>query len=667
MGITDRELMNGNGMAGSKMCRAWAAIAVLAFTPLLEAADMAFRLAHVFQDQMVLQRGVPVPIWGWAEPGTDVTVTVAGQRHETVTGEDGYWRVDLKPLTVSSEGLTLTASAGDQHLEFDDILVGEVWLCAGQSNMDWLLSKVLQHYPQLAKRLGTTDLPRMRFIRYRQYASTEPLKDMEPGVHGSAAWKPVTAETARVSMALPFFFGRELHQELDVPVGLIQVAEGGTSQTAWSPRAVIDQVVAETGSELTYEYLIEKAEKMLEKYNAPVTNWEEYVEVDRAWRAGAEGRRRVALAKWFPCVLFNAQIHPLAPFAFRGIIWHQGEGGPNQEHEQRMVALVNNWRELFERDFLFVWGGLSRHTDFPPPTTPITSLSYRARRNFQFLRAQKMFGYGGKSAFCDFYDLGNFNTHFGQKDKAGDRFARAALARAHGKDVMFTGPQLIESGLSPGEIRLTFAHAGGGLMYRPSFDGITGFILKNGDTSTWIEPANVGHDTLTFTDKGITAESELYYGFHYNPHETLFNKAGFPASLFQVPEAPEPRVSGGYPSRWHGPQHVGLVEFVKEPPKNVKMSVTHARRHVYIFGIEQRLYDKKRLSDAYRMQLYVPSEWDDIRVEHKGKPIEVSETKTHSGGQRTIDLDAVINAGAYLVYDPSHKTEAMAEAELSRF
>ena len=186
---------------------------------------------------------------------------------------------------------------------------------------------------------------------------------------------------------------------------------------------------------------------------------------------------------------------------------------------------------------------------------------------------------------------------------------------------------------------------------------------KLGTRGTWRE-APV---TLSIEPKKITAESELYYGFHYNPHETLFNEAGFPASLFQVPEAPESRVSGGHPSRWHGPQHVGLVEFVKEPPKNVNMSVTHARRHVYIFSIEQRLYDKKRLSDAYRMQLYVSSEWDGIRVEQKGEPIEVSEIKKHPGGQRTIELDAVLNAGSYLVYDPSHKAEAMAEADFSRF
>lgn len=586
------------------------------------ADDFKFKLNHVFQDHMVLQAGIPVPIWGQAPANTEVSVSFSDQSLLTRAGEDGFWRVNLKPLDVSLESKTLTVATGKQTLVIHDVLVGEVWLCAGQSNMAWLLGRLLSFYTPLLEQLKETDLPLIRFIAYTGHSSSEPLQDMDPKVYGKTHWQLVNDDTVRSSMGLPFFFANKLYQELKIPIGLVQIAVGATSQTAWSPREVIAEVAAATDSKLTYDYLYKQAQE----------------------------RKRPRL---YPGVVYNAQLHPLAPLAFRGMIWHQGEGGPSQEHAERMAAMVNYWRKLFENDFYFIWGGLSRDTKLPPPYKPHVKLGYRAEKNIAFLRAQKMFGYDSRAIFCDFYDLGNFQTHFGAKDKAGERLALAALTHVYDRPHNFTGPQIIETRTKPGEITLKFMHVGGGLVYQPTFDGITGFVLEADNDWSWIAPEITAFDTLTFKSHKITANSKIYYAYHPNPHETLFSQEGFPASILPA----EFKITREADS-------LEIIKIIQPADETVWLNVIHTRRNVLIFNVVSWAKDAAGVN---RVRIHIPCEWEDAAARHLGKPVRLNKSQEEQENRRIVELDVLTNSDYYIIYNSGKEKEAMIEADLTRF
>lgn len=621
------------------------------------AAETGLRLAHIFQDGMILQQNVPVPIWGWADAGTEVSVNFAGQNKTVVTGKDGCWRVRLDPLKASTNGQTLTVSNNGGRLECGDVLIGEVWLCAGQSNMAWLLEKMLAHYPLLEKRLGQTDFPLIRFIRYPVYANAKPQTDMNPGVHGDSKWLAFNETTAMTSMTIPFYFARKLYQGLKIPIGLIQVAVGATPQTSWCPREVIDQVATDTGSKATYEHFYHKAE-MYVANRKHMNTWEEYENYDSSWQQNPKGAYSDNNMRVFPCVLFNTLIHPLAPFAFQGVIWHQGEGGPFYEHAERMVAMVDYWRKLFERDFYFIWGSLVRDTKASPPISPIIKLG-KNQRNLQFLQAQKLFGYNSKSIFCNFYDLGSFNSHFGPKDKAGERFALAALNCVYDKPHVFTGPQMSSATIKSGEITIQFFYAGSGLVYEPSIEGISGFALNSDQDWFWIEPTNIEKDRIIFKHDKITDNSKIYYAYHLNPHETLFNREGFPAIIFPIEMHPSGLSGGSYNN-----DGIELVKFTGQPDQRTWLNITHVRRNAYVFSVDSWPRDKR---GSNRVRAYVPEEWQHAGARHADKTVLLSKIITDAQGRKFVELDIDTNDGAYVIYNQDKESEALREADYSRF
>ncbi len=628
------------------------------FLALSSLSASEFRLAHVFQDQMILQRDMSVPIWGWAAAGTSVTVSFADQSLTCTANDKGYWRANLKPLAVSSEGQSLQVSAGDQRIERKNILVGEVWLCAGQSNMARTLGGEAAQYKPLKARIGEKNFPLVRFIRYGCYASEAPLQDMNPGVHGKAQWQAMDDKTAMDSMAMPFFMGRKLFKELNVPFGFIQVAVSGTTQTAWTEKNILNQVASQAEKRgLSYDILFKRSQDKLAKDKKHTfKTWDEYKAVDAAWQQKPNGRWPGAgqIIQNYPCVLFNGQIHPLAPFAFRGLMWHQGEGGPGEQHAERMLANITHWRQLFEHDFHYMYGALARNTSSPPPLDPACTLFYRSGRNIQFLKAQKLFGYDSNAAFVDFFDCGNIDTHWGEKDKSGERFAVAALSKFYGKPQPFTGPQMIDHKITDGEIRVTFTHVGDGLQYTPSIDGISGFVLVNGKDQSWIEPQIEGENILVFKDASIKASSNIFYAYWGNPHETLFNSVGHPASLFQVQPGNYPRMKNSRP----------LVKFIKKGDKGTKLNVSHVRRHAVVCRAYFNPY-RKPADASNTLRFYLPKEWPKIVVQFENADVPV--TVSDDNGRRCIDVELKSNAGPILFFNADKKEEALESADLSRF
>ncbi len=302
-------------------------VCCLSFTLVLScfatAATADVKLASIFGDSMVLQRDLPVPVWGWADPGEEVTVTLGDQSKQTTAGDDGRWQVKLDALEANAVGQTLKVS-GQNTIELKDVLIGEVWICSGQSNMEWGLGGSLNGKEEVA----AADHPQIRLFNVPGHLTSPVAKDTCPG-----EWKICQPNTAGGFSAVGYFFGRKLQQELKVPIGLVGSNWGGTLIEPWTSPAGFRSVPE----------LKEIADK--------VAAYQEDTKV--------QGRS--------PAAIYNAMIHPLAPFAMRGAIWYQGEsnGGEGESYYHKTQALVNGWRELFNPDLAFYWVQLA---NFQSPT-----------------------------------------------------------------------------------------------------------------------------------------------------------------------------------------------------------------------------------------------------------------------------------------------------------
>jgi sialate O-acetylesterase len=614
----------------------------------LAAADLRF--AHVFQDHMVLQTGELCPVWGWADPGATVTLRCGQHEHNATADAGGRWRVDLKNLAVSSEPLTLTATVGDQVLTLNDILVGEVWLCTGQSNMARNLTTEMSQNPELAARVGDRDFPAIRFMNVPGYAAAEPLSDFDPVAQGNSHWTVCSADTAGSSMASPFFFARALHQALGKPIGLVQVAVSGTTQTAWTAREVLDaRAAADPKDPLSYAEAFKRAEAGLQRNKSEFADWSAYLAADAAWHAEPKGRWPGGLSiANFPSVLYHTQIHPLAPLAFRGLLWNQGEGGPSQQYGERLYAMMQQWRELFGHEFHAIFSSLGRSTTAGPPLEPTVSTFYRSAVNLELNDAQRLFGPSG--SWCDIADLGNTDTHWGRKDEAGERYAKAALDAVYHQPQVFTGPQVIEHTITAGSIRLRFARVGGGLVYTPSIDGISGFVLQIGDEASWIEPTVTANDTLTFTDSRITADARISYGCFPNPHETLSNKEGFNAAIFSVG-------SGDFRASREKPS-LTLASITASSDPKAKLHIAQVRASAYVIMPQQA-----KGSGTVTVNLYVPKAWPTVVISQQGKTLTTNAETTDAAGNRFFSVTLTTNEGSAIIAASDASPEALAEAQ----
>ncbi len=582
----------------------------------VQAADL--RLGFLFQDHMVMQREISAPVWGWADPGQQVTVSFAGETQTATADKDGYWIAMFKGLKASDVGRVLRVTDGDQQIERKDVLVGEVWFSAGQSNMARSVGMDCKTFPVVAARIGETDFPDVRYIRFGGTPSREPLKDR---TDAGVSWKAMSDETFLNSEAIPFFFGRQLNEDLDVPIGLVQVGVSGTTQTAWASKEVLDRMHEDGISKSFEEWTGKRANLETPKKNEP-------------------------------SVLFNSQIYPFAPFGMRGLIWHQGEAGPQEQHAERMVEMLKSWRQLFGHDFIYLWGGMTRNASKSPPLVPeAQGKFYRHMRNRQFMDAQKLFGYDSTSAFVDFYDLGNGYGHWGQKDIAGMRFAKAALTLAYGQPQNFAGPQKIDASIVPGKATVSFTHVGEGLAYQPSLNGISGFVFYDGKQARWIEPRIESPDTLVFEDPAITPRTGIFYGWGGNPHETLFNSEGLPSSSFMVGKSKQPGGDEG---------SVVLLDIVKGH-KKATLNVLHVRRHVVTCAILPR-----KLNENTTLRFYLPEEWSGVAVELDGEKVKTGPVTRDEQGRRFMEFEAEANRWSYMLYDPAREAEAREEVDFSR-
>ena len=618
------------------------------------------KLAQPFQDHMVLQRQMPVPIWGWDDPNKTVTVKIGDKQATGQSNDTGYWRADLPAMEANSTGQDVTISDGTKTITLKDVLIGEVWICAGQSNMARPVKEEMGENPQAPKDIyADNDYPQVRFINYPNACSDTPLADMDPVIDGKAAWQVVGPKTAGDSMCMAFFFGRDLYKDLQVPVGLVQIAVAGTTQTAWGSKAALDATPSTGARTYTYDDCFAAAEKAQAASKDAFKSWADWKTADAAWHANPAKSPTNPTGRWpatlsildYPSVLYNALVYPLAPMAMRGMIWHQGEAGPAVNYGARMVAIVNDWRKLFGQNFWFMTGTMTRFTNKSPPLA--MSIEYlRSGINDQFALEEKLFGPDGRGVMVGMMDLGNVGTHWQRKDEAGRRLALAAMDHVYGKPSLYMGPLLVDSKIDGSTITCKFDHVGAGLKYEPSIDGISGFILQGKDKGVWATPTIQGTDTLIFSDPAVPDPQNLFYACASNPHETLFNSEGMPAYSFHLKDIPVPREKA--------PFELASVGTLTDPKAQLHISDVH--RYAYVVGFE----NGHPTPGPNTIKCYIPKEWAKPAAQQDGKAVTLGDLTPDAQGNRFAQVQAESNGPPVVLYDAA-QPGALSSANTKRY
>jgi sialate O-acetylesterase len=489
------------------------------------------RLANVFSENMVLQRDMPVPVWGWASPGEKVTVAFAAQKAECVAGDDGRWSVTLDALQASDQPAELTAQ-GKNTVRIGNVLVGEVWVCSGQSNMQWSVSASNDSKAEIA---DASNYPKIRLLTVPNITSDKPLNDI------TATWVVCDSRTSGGFSAVGYFFGRTLHKHLGVPVGLIDSSWGGTPAEAWTSREALDRVPylkadAEGWDARVAAFKPEDAEK---KYQSQLALWRGAVK--RAERRGKQppgkpGRPGPGSSPHRPAALYNGMIAPIVPFAMRGAIWYQGESNAGRawRYGTLFPTMITDWRTRWgQGDFPFLFVQLANF--MAVQTEPSQdSANWPFLREAQ-MRALELPNVGVASAI----DIGDEKSiHPTNKQEVGRRLALAAGSIAHGETLVFSGP-IYEAGsmeVRDGKALVGFQHVGGGLKAKG--EALKGFAIAGEDKAwVWAEAKIEGDHVAVWSD-AVPSPAAVRYSWANNPIGNLYNAEGLPASPFRTDNWP---------------------------------------------------------------------------------------------------------------------------------
>ena len=495
----------------------------------LPALAQDLRLPSIISDHMVLQRHQPVAVWGWAEPGSEVTVSFKGQTHTATAGDAGQWRVDLESMNADADPAQMTITSGDQTLTLDDILVGEVWLCSGQSNMEWSV----QRSDNAEQEIAAANWPQIRHIKAPHRPSMTPMDDID------AQWQVCSPDTAAAFTAVGYYFGRMLHQELDVPVGLVNCSWGGTRIEPWIPLngyASVPEI-----NEL-YQTVAAKQPDS-DMYQATANA---YMDSLSTWlkesKEQLNNHRLITQPHPFPdqlvpytdrqdpTTLFNGMMNPFIPFTLRGSIWYQGESNRaiGSLYTDLTRAQLIGWREAWEQP------------ELPYYYVQIAPYQYgndNPHELAEFWEAQgdieKQIDHTGMVVVSD---IGNLqDIHPTNKQDVGKRLANMALKRTYGREgIIDSGPRFQSMRIDGNRILLTFANAGEGLASRDG-EALDGFELAS-KTKPWSNATAkiIAPDTLAVSAEGIDAPVAVRFAWHKLAEPNLVNSVGLPTAPFRA-------------------------------------------------------------------------------------------------------------------------------------
>lgn len=523
-------------------------LAVSVFVALLAIARADVTLAPLFSDHAVLQRDKPLPIWGRADAGEKISVTFQAQTQRTTTAADGRWIVFLDALPATTQGADLSV-AGKNTVTVRDLVVGEVWLCSGQSNMEFTVDarpgtwQANTRAANAAAEIAAADFPLIRHVRIEHTVAAVPADTV-----ATSGWLPATPANVGGFTAVGYFFARDIFQKLGVPVGLIHSSWGGTPVESWMSPAALASNPAFAHVTTRWQQNIASYPANKAAFDAGLAAWtkaEATAKLD-AIAAGAKTKPKTDGQKiyaawlkknprpraprgpgdsWTPAGLFNGMINPLLPYALRGALWYQGESNADRANEYHALfaATIAAWRAHFgQGDFPFYWVNLANYK-IPSDSTDAT---------WAFLReAQTQTLSLPNTGQALAIDLGNpDDIHPANKQDVGRRLALLAKNRIYGTTVDDTGPTFASATREGAALRVRFNAASGLIAHEKPVQSLE---IAGVDRVFRPATAKIDRETLLVSSPTVKEPVAVRYAWKNAPEANLFNGAGLPAVPFR--------------------------------------------------------------------------------------------------------------------------------------
>ncbi len=493
-------------------------------------ASADVRLPAVIGSHMVLQQQMAAPIWGWADAGEAIEVTAswdAALKTSTVANAQGAWKVTL--ATPKAGGPYIVTIKGDNTLALDNVLVGEVWVCSGQSNMEFAVASMGSWKTGVTSSdqvIAEAAQQQIRLFTVKKAVTDTPQTDCK------GAWAACTPESVKSFTAVGYLFGLELHQKLGVPVGLIHTSWGGTPAQSWTKRSVLE-------ANPDFGPLVERADAAVEHYPEAMESYRRRLS---RWRKVAKELRKEGkkapkkpqqpgnpMNAWYPSSLYNAMIAPLIPYGIQGAIWYQGESnrGFAEQYQTLFPAMIQNWRDD--------WG----QGDFPFNFVQIAPFTYNDKVPSGELREAQMMTLAlPNTGMATTMDIGNLkDIHPRNKQDVAHRLALWARANTYGeKELVYTGPLYQVMRVEGDSIRLAFEGVGSGLVAR---DGdLKHFMIAGEDQAFVAAKAVIDGKEILVSCASVKNPVAVRYAWEDPGDANLFNKEGLPASSFRTDDWP---------------------------------------------------------------------------------------------------------------------------------
>lgn len=492
-------------------------------------AQANLKLPAIIASHMVLQQKQTNPIWGWDKPGTKVTVTLGDQVKKATAGDDGKWTVILDKLDASYDPKVMTVEGTSKRV-IKDVLVGEVWMCSGQSNMEMTVSGDWKFEVESLASLH----PGLRLITVPRVGTQELQKDFV------GTWESANPTNCKSFSAVGFFYGRYLHEILDVPVGLINNSWGGSAAEAWVRRSSLEKdtrfKLLTDGWKKREAFIESDAEKA--KYQAAVDAWK--TKTAEAKAAGKQAPRpprnpeALLSGNSRPGNIFNGMVYPTLGYGIKGVIWYQGESNASRawEYGQLFPYMIEQWRaEWGQGDFPFYWVQLAdfRAEVDQPGDSQWAELRESQTKTMSLPRT-------GEAVIID---LGEGNDiHPKNKYDVAARLVRWALAKDYGFNIEPQSPTYKDVSITGNKATLKFDHIGGG-MRTVDVAEVRGFAICGEDKKwVWADAKITGNDTVEVSSKDVAAPVAVRYAWAENPVCNVFGKNGLPLTPFRTDDFP---------------------------------------------------------------------------------------------------------------------------------
>lgn len=482
------------------------------------------KLPTVIGDNMVLQQGRKIPIWGQADPGEKVTVTLGKDTATATADRDGRWMVKLKKQKAGGpHEVTITANS---TITLKNVLIGEVWVCSGQSNMQMSVTGVRD----APKEIAEADYPNIHLFAVPNVTAAEPQRDCK------GSWVTCSPQTVPGFSAVGYFFGRELHRKLGVPIGLINTSWGGTPAETWTSRAALDAVPDLHPLLDRWDQTIANYPQAKAKWDQDMVKWKEAA--DKAKTEGKPAPQRPwppqgTDSPHRPGNLYNGMISPLIPYAIAGAIWYQGESNAGRAYEYRTLfpTMIQNWRKDWRQgDFPFLFVQLANFMQTRPD--PVDSAWAELRESQTRTLSLP------KTGMAVIIDIGEASDiHPKNKQDVGYRLALAAEKITYKQNIVFSGPTYKSMKIEGDKVRLSFRNLGSGLVARDG-ETLKGFAVAGEDKKFVWADATIEGNTIVVRSDQVAKPVAVRYAWADNPVCNLYNKEGLPASPFRTDDFP---------------------------------------------------------------------------------------------------------------------------------